>query len=52
MSFLSDLFEDKKEMATITQFAAQYELPLDYVIDEFVLDNQMIVVHPDLDTFQ
>ena len=52
MSFISDLFDDKVEMAVITQFAAQYELPVDYVIDEFVLDNKMIVVHPNTETAQ
>lgn len=52
MSFISDLFDDKVEMSIITQFAAQYELPVDYVIDEFVLDNKMIVVHPNIETAQ
>ena len=39
-----DLFDDYTEMVAISKFAEENELTVDYVIEEFVIDNKLIVV--------
>lgn len=38
------LFSDYVEMAKISVFAEENELTCDYVISEFVIDNQLVTV--------
>ena len=40
----TQLFDDYTEMVKISQFAEQNELTVDYVLDEFVIDNKLIIV--------
>jgi len=38
------LFDDYTEMVKISRFAETNELTVDYVIEEFVIDNKLITV--------
>lgn len=40
----TQLFDDYTEMVKISQFAEQNELTVDYVIEEFVIDNQLVEI--------
>ena len=40
----AELFNDYTEMVKISQFAEDNELTVDYVIEEFVINNQLIVI--------
>ena len=40
----AELFDDYTEMVAISKFAEENELTVDYVIEEFVIDNKLIVV--------
>ena len=40
----ADLFNDYTEMTKISVYAEENELTVDYVIEEFVIDNQLIEV--------
>jgi len=37
-----DLYEDYVEMTKISKFAEENELTCDYVIEEFVINNQLV----------
>jgi len=39
-----EIFNDEETFQQITEFAERAELPVDYVIDEFVLDNLFVPV--------
>lgn len=39
-----DLFDDYTEMVAISKFAEENELTVDYVIEEFVINNQLITI--------
>ena len=39
-----ELFDDYVEMAAISKFAEDNELTVDYVIEEFVINNQLITI--------
>ena len=36
-----ELFDDYTEMVAISTFAEENELPVDYIIEEFVIDNKL-----------
>jgi len=40
----STLFDDYTEMVKISKFAEENELTVDYVIEEFVIDNQLVTL--------
>ena len=40
----TELFEDYTEMAKISVFAEENELTVDYVIEEFVINNELVTV--------
>lgn len=40
----TELFEDYTEMVKISQFAEENELTVDYVIEEFVINNELVTV--------
>ena len=40
-----ELFDNIEEMTKISQYAEDHELTVNYVIEEFVIDNQLIEVN-------
>lgn len=40
----TELFDDYTEMVAISRYAEHNELTVDYVIEEFVIDNKLITL--------
>lgn len=40
----TELFDDYTEMVAISRYAEHNELTVDYVIEEFVIDNKLVTV--------
>ena len=40
----TELFDDYTEMVEISRYAEQNELTVDYVIEEFVIDNKLVTI--------
>ena len=40
----TELFDDYTEMVRISRFAEENELTVDYVIEEFVINNELVTV--------
>ena len=42
---MANILEDTEQLKLINTYAEQYELTVDYVIEEFVINNQLIEVN-------
>ena len=40
----TELFDDYTEMVQISRYAEHNELTVDYVIEEFVIDNKLVTI--------
>ena len=40
----TELFDDYTEMVRISRFAEENELTVDYVIEEFVINNELVTL--------